>query len=555
MYKPIRWRELVARRLSRRRALALTGAGTLALAAACGGRSTGSSSGAGERRGTADAVGEAAKPKRGGTLTLALQSQMGTLHPQSSGGSTEVARYVYDRLLHWDYVHDSYELSAASTLEQPEPTRIVFQIKPAAKWQPVAPANGRSVTSEDVLKAWLAFRDNPKATATKALFDDVNRFETPDSSTFILIMKRMNVWTIGPHGIAAPFATTITPKELADSTDDLEKIACGSGGYVLDKFDPSQGISFNRRPDGWHSGDRPYIDRVVYRVITDETARAAALRSKQIDALTARDRLQAEEFTTYGKDIVIDRDLAPPRRLFLRSDRPPFHDPRTWQAVYATLDIKELINRVELGEGQPSGPVPPYLGEYTLPADEIMRNFPVDLMKAKQLLTAAGWDPNLTVEFKFPATPKSQLLAEVLQKQLNAIGIRTGLMPQDPRTVWPTVLRNADFQMACAEQVQASQDPDQWLRGGWGSRGLAGTGNQARWTDKEIDELIARGQGEADKKARKEIVWQIQRLIFQKFAPAINLFVPYELTARWATYHPVTDRGTAGLWGHHSWIG
>ena len=33
-------------------------------------------------------------------------------------------------------------------------------------------------------------------------------------------------------------------------------------------------IAFTRRPDGWHD-DRPYIDRIVYRVITDETARAA----------------------------------------------------------------------------------------------------------------------------------------------------------------------------------------------------------------------------------------------------------------------------------------
>jgi ABC-type transport system substrate-binding protein len=187
--------------------------------------------------------------------------------------------------------------------------------------------------------------------------------------------------------------------------------------------------------------------------------------------------------------------------------------------------------------------------------EEVLRFFPLDQAKARGLLAAAGWDANTNVEFKFPASPKSQLLAEVIQRQLAAVGIKTTLMPQDQRTVWPTVQRNAEFQMACAEQLQTSSDPDQWLRGGWGSRGLAGGGNQARWSDPEVDALITKEQGEPDLARRKEIILGLQRLILQKSAPAINLYAPYNLTARWDHYHPADDRGSAGIWGHYSWIG
>jgi len=70
---------------------------------------------------------------------------------------------------------------------------------------------------------------------------------------------------------------------------------------------------------------------------------------------------------------------------------PPFNDERVRQGVYAALDIKDLIQRVELGEGEWSGPVPPYLDAWALPADELKRAFPGDAKKARDLLTAAGF--------------------------------------------------------------------------------------------------------------------------------------------------------------------
>src|SRR5262245_6647652 len=95
----------------------LAGAGA-ALLAACGGDDKGKSGGqatGAAPQGTAAAAAPANAPQRGGTLTLAAQSQFGNLHPQGVGGSDLVRDYVYDRLFNYDYNNGTYELSIAAS--------------------------------------------------------------------------------------------------------------------------------------------------------------------------------------------------------------------------------------------------------------------------------------------------------------------------------------------------------------------------------------------------------------------------------------------------------
>src|SRR5262249_29032957 len=191
-----------------RRPLLLAGLGGTAalLAAACGGGSDNnkSSGTGGATQGTPAAGGtaQAEKLQRGGTLTLSVENQMGNLHPTETGGSGITRAYVYERLANYDYRNGKAEMSAAASLEQPEPTRVIFTIKPNARWQPVAPTNGRPLTSEDVVVAWNSFRDDPRATGNKGIFtQEIASLRTPDPATLVVQFKRANVWLTGPHRI------------------------------------------------------------------------------------------------------------------------------------------------------------------------------------------------------------------------------------------------------------------------------------------------------------------------------------------------------------------
>jgi peptide/nickel transport system substrate-binding protein len=570
------WSRIAARRLRRRSALGLAGAGaSAAFLAACGGSSTSKSnapannaapqapaSGAATatpntRQGSISTATPAtgAQPQRGGTFNGAAMQQFGNLHPQEAGGSTGFTLlYVYDHLVNSDYQHGTLDLSAAASVEQPSPLQFVFKIRPESKFQSIAPVNGRAVTSGDVVASWQSFVADAKGLGAKTAVQPLlNGLQTPDDATLIVNQQTPNVWTLGPHGLAAPIPTAILPKELLGS-DTAQKQAIGSGGFVLDQFDPASTISFKRRPDGWHA-DRPYLDGAAYKVITDTTAQAAALKAKQIDSLAARDKLQADEFKSYGKDMQIDTQLSYPRMMFMRADAPPFNDDRMRQAIYVGLNIQELIDKVELGQGEWSGPVPPYLTEWSLPKDELQKVFPFDLKTAKQLLAAAGWDSSQEIEQKYPQREKTQTLNEIVQQQLAAIGIKTKLVPQDPITVWQAqTINSKGFVLAATDAWWLGQDPDIWLRY-FGLPEGAGTGQAGGWASTpEIQALIKQQATIADHNQQKPVILDAERKLLAAYCSTINLYSPYIFTGRWSYFHPVNDRGYAGVYGHYEWM-
>jgi len=491
-------------------------------------------------------------PRRGGIVTEPQLAAMVNLDPQAL--NTLTRNFCYDHLFNYDYINGKAVLALAESIENPDPLTYIFKIRPNAKHHNLPPVNGRNVDSTDCKVSWEAFVANPR-TVNKGIFTDyVDHYELPNASTFVVKLKKPNTWLMGPHGFAAPFPGVIGPRELWEGGKNLSETICvGPGGYVLDEYDPARIISFKRRPDPWYYTDgRPWPDKLVFPVMTDPAVRAAALKAKQIDRLAARDKLEADEFKTYGPDMRIRKDMSFPSALLVRADSPTglFSDVRVRQAIYAALDIQELIDRVDLGEGEYSGPVPPMLKTWAIPDAEVRSYYPHDLNKAKQLLAAANWDTSKEVELKYPTSPAAQaLIAELIQKQLGQVGIKIKLVPQDTNTVWYTQTIGArDFQMTIyTGTVAYIVDPDFRLRHHTTAGG--GSGNLCHWSDPEVDDLVARQAQEFDFEKQKQMIQDAQRMVLRKATPYITLEMPYVFTGYWSYYHPywTGDDGWVGL--------
>lgn len=463
--------------------------------------------------------------------------------------------YVYDRLWTTNYVDGSLDLELAQTVENPDPLTYIFKIKPNANHQNLPPVNGRAVDSQDVKVSWDTFVAD-KTTTNKSIFTDfVDHFELPDTSTFTVKMKTPDSWALSVHGLSAPYVSTILPREMCDGTL-RQTSAVGPGAYVLDKFDANSVFSVKRRPDSWWATDgRPYIDAVTVTVMSDPNVQAAALKSKQVDWLQARDKLQANEFQGYSQDISIHRELSQGQPTLVMMADPNsgyFKDQRLRQAVYTGLDIQGLIDSVELGEGVYSGPVPPYLSKWVLPDDELKKDFPNDVATAKQLVSASGWDTNTAVDLKFLSTDiRTPLVATQLQTQLGAIGIKLNLVPQAAGTFYQDFL-TGNFQLLLI--TGGGYDPDLFLRN-MTTAGQSGS-NWAHWSDAEYDAIVKQQEQEFDATKQTDLILQAQRMWFTKAAPAILLYEPYDYYAYWGYYHRQWrgDDGYVGENGHYDWL-
>jgi len=498
-------------------------------------------------------------PKRGGIGQFSVPGQMTHLNAQEGGDQNSTGilmRHVYDHLFNYDYINGRYDLSLAQSVEEaPDHMTYTFKLKPNAKWQNLPPVNGRNVTSEDVKVSWDSYAANPRLTGKQIFTDYIDHLETPDPQTFIIKMKQPFAWFFSTQGFGAPHPTIVMPKEIIDQ-NLMEKVAVGSGGYQVQEFDPAKNLVLRKRPDGWHNGpDRPYIDKLVFTVISDTAARSAALKAKQIDQLAARDKLEAEEFKSYGPDMVIRKERSYTPVILLRSDDQGFFkDVRVREAIYNCIDVKDLIDRVDLGEGEYTGPVPPFLEHWSLPQDELKKVFPHDLKKAKDLMAAANWDSTKEIEFKYPSDQKTQLLVEVLQQQFAAIGIKTKLVPQDTTTVWtPDTFQKKNFQLTAVYRLYTGQSPDPYLQH-YTTKGR-GAGNDARWSDPEVDAIVAKQLVEFDEAKQRQIIIDAQRLILSKFPPIVKPYAPFVYTANWDYYHDARfEQAYVGTFGGYSWI-
>ncbi|MGE0545263.1 MAG: hypothetical protein AB7R89_34320, partial [Dehalococcoidia bacterium] len=158
-------RRRVSRRASLRAgAIGAGGAGLFVLA--CGSdEDSGSSSTSDETRGLVTATAQAAttkQPTPGGSLSFQISSPPPSLDPytQTSFINSYMNGLTYSKL--WRFKAGVPEVSpgdismepdlAQNMGEQPDQMTMVVKLKPA-KWQNVAPVNGRNLTSEDIAYA------------------------------------------------------------------------------------------------------------------------------------------------------------------------------------------------------------------------------------------------------------------------------------------------------------------------------------------------------------------------------------------------------------------
>jgi ABC-type transport system substrate-binding protein len=127
-------------------------------------------------------------------------------------------------------------------------------------------------------------------------------------------------------------------------------------------------------------------------------------------------------------------------------------------------------------------------------------------------------------------------------------------VPQDTTTVWtPDTFQKKNFQLTAVYRLYTGQSPDPYLQH-YTTKGR-GAGNDARWSDPEVDAIVAKQLVEFDEAKQRQIIIDAQRLILSKFPPIIKPYAPFVYTANWDYYHDARfEQAYVGTFGGYSWI-
>jgi peptide/nickel transport system substrate-binding protein len=319
----------------------------------------------------------------------------------------------------------------------------------------------------------------------------------------------------------------ILPKHLLSEHPDiskspLNKKPVGTGPYRFAEWKTGEKTVFDASPDYFEG--KPYIARVVTRVIPDPATMFLELKSGGIDLmnLTPLQRTRQTDTKEFRKSFNRYRYLSSSYTYLGFNLAHPFFRERTVRhAIAHAIDKKELIDGVLLGLGQEAtGPYKPG----TWAHNPNVRKYPFDPAKARALLAEAGWkekdrDGVLVKDgrrFEFTVLTNAgnkgrEQTAAIIQQDLAAVGIRMEIRTVEWAAFINEFVKKRKFD-ALILGWTISPDPDQFDI--WNS---AKTGpdelNVIGYANPEVDRLLEEGRRTFDVERRKKAYFRIQELL------------------------------------------
>ncbi len=544
------WKRFYQKRLSRRRALkaGAMGLGAAALVAAgCGGGGN-NQSGGGGGGGAVDAfltpaAGGEGSPVYGGHQVLPWNSAFGGLDVQESVDFYQAAMFhglLFDiNLLDNRKVHFQF----ADSLEQPDESTYIFNLKQGVKFQNVDPMNGREVTADDVVYSYTRRRDDPVSQNDKQFLRDyTDHFEAVDKYTFQLVTK-------GPYSPALDEmgnpSYVIIPKEAVEKWGDLMQHGVGMGPFIAQDFSRGEKLTFVKNPDFYMEG-LPYVDSGEYLIITDDSTLNAAFKNGKLDSYWGQPtRQKVDDWKNING---IDVRTGPNywhRAIMMKVDEPPFNDPRVREAIDLTIDRQDLIDKLAFGYGKYAGPCVADLTPFALPQDELKAFYKVDIERAKQLLADAGYTNGLQFELKVENVSDLSKMAQVVAQQLSKAGITMTITLQELGLFLAQTMYARNFKAMLYYNLPY-EEPDRPLCQ-YFSKGQAGF-SFSGFSDPEADDWINKERAEFDPDTRTQIILDAQRYFITLHGPQILGQTDVGYGAAWNWVHGLDSnigRGTA----------
>ena len=566
------WTSTMTRRISRRTAMRGLGLGGAGLAAAaligCGDdddeAAAAQATAAPTKAAAAAAPTKAAatqapeKSKVGGHLTIPAGSPPPhfDISVSTAGGALGAIRGVYSKI--WKYFargDDSewlaqLEPDLAETLEQPDDTTYIFNMRRGVKWQDLAPVDGRDFTAEDVVYAYEHIRGQEESNVRPEL-SQLDTIRAVDDNTLEMVTKEPSATFASKVGGRNLW---IFPREIVERDGNLQKAAVGTGPYIMGKVTANVGIEYRRNPD-YYASPIPYIEQVSMVQIADAAGRESAFITEQIAELNGVDERTRDRVLNSVPDAKVLKLLRPGNYLYFRCDRPPFDDIRARQAVLLTVDYAGLIEAFTQGEGEISTVIPQPYVPWSLPHDEwgagAKFHSERDLAEATKLLEAAGYSRDLEFDVytvggwltRWHLGPTLDVIAAGLRE----VGATMNQKLEEYAVYSPRIAGVAEYAGILHIPQAIYNDPDEYYY----SFLYPGTRRFASYhDDPTMEAWILKQRATLDTDARQELLWNVERRDLEKnyFVGLIHLPV-YDVRHPW---YKGAFQGPA--WDEEAWL-
>jgi peptide/nickel transport system substrate-binding protein len=251
----------------------------------------------------------------------------------------------------------------------------------------------------------------------------------------------------------------IMPAHLLESVSSAEmriapfnKRPVGNGPFRFVEYRANDRWVFEANQDFSSSlGGRPYVDRLIWRVVPDNTAQVAEVTAGQADMILSPPTAEFPQLISTPGLRGIDRPSRQFAMIIWNGRAGVLGNARVRHALTVAIDRAQIVQTLRAGYGEVAvGPLTPYSWAY----DRSLPPLPFDADSARAALRAAGIEDRngdglldlpdgSTFEFELKHAAGSSInrdMAEMIRSNLAAIGVRVITRPTDAATMQQDVL-------------------------------------------------------------------------------------------------------------------
>lgn len=443
----------------------------------------------------------------------------------TDGESLKVTENIYDTLL--DYEEDSTEVKPALATEwnvSDDSLVYTFKLKEGVKFHDGTDFNAEAVVFN--FERWMSGGTDGAFVYYAAMFGGykgdeghvIKSVEAVDPLTVKFTLNRpqapfLKNLAMGPFGIASPTAV----QELGEKFGENP---VGTGPFTFKEWKRNDTITLEKNADYWAGA--PKLEKVIFRVIPDNSARLTALKTGEIDLM---DGVNPSDVSQVESDESLQVLLRPGMNVGyfgFNTEVEPFTDPKVRQALSHAVDKQAIIDAFFAGNADVAvNPMPSFMPGYN---DEI-EGYEFDPEKAKALLAEAGYPDGFKMElwtFTNPRDymPEPQKIAESIQAQFLEVGVEVEIVTYDWTTFLDKVAKG-EAQSFLAGWIGDNGDADNFLYVLLDQDSINGN-NYSRYANQELHDILIQAQSETNEEERNELYKQAQVIIHEE-APWIPL--------------------------------
>ncbi|WP_080802259.1 ABC transporter substrate-binding protein [Desulfamplus magnetovallimortis] len=448
-------------------------------------------------------------PQKGGTFRHAMTgaSTSDSLDPATlfANHAINISSQVSNCLVEIDHNFKPVPELAESWEASSDAKKWVFKLRKGVEFH-----NGKTMTVNDVIFSINHHRGEESKSAAKPYLKSVESIKADGNDTVVFTLSEGSAdfpFILGDYHLR------IYPEGTEGK--DWEK-AIGTGGYILENWEPGVRALTKRNPNYWKTG-RAHFNEVETIAISDVNARTNALKTGRIDAM---DRVDVKTVHLLKKMPNLNVSAITGTMHYsvpMLVDVKPYSDKNVRMALKLAVDREEMVKNIlkgygELGNDHPISSVNRYHA-----SNLEQRKYDPD--KANFYMKKAGMlDHTFNLHASDAAFSGAVDAAVLYQESAKKAGIKINVVREPSDGYWSNVWTKKEW---CMCYWSGRPVEDMMFSVGYAT---GAPWNDTHWSNEKFNKLLKEARAELDEAKRLQLYTEMQQICNEDSGTVIPMF-------------------------------